>query len=127
VVHGADGLDEVTTTGRTHAALLAEGHVSCFEIDPGQYGIPPTVAGALRGGDAAENAAIVRSVLEGETGARRDIVLLNAASALWVSEAATDIDDGLAQARDSVAGGAALRRLDALVAASIAAAEAVPA
>jgi anthranilate phosphoribosyltransferase len=124
VVHGADGLDEVTTTGRTFAALLTEGHVSSFEIDPGAYGIPPTVIGALRGGDADENAAIVRSVLEGERGARRDVVLLNAAAALWVAEAASDIDEGLAQARDSVADGAALGKLEALVTASTAAAEA---
>jgi len=121
VVHGADGLDEVTTTGRTFAALLSEGHVRSFEIDPGDYGIPPTVIGALRGGDAAENAAIVRGVLEGERGARRDVVLLNAAAALWVAEAASDLDEGLAQARDSVADGAALRKLEALVAASRAA------
>jgi anthranilate phosphoribosyltransferase len=127
VVHGSDGLDEVTTTGRTFAALLSEGHVHSFEIDPGAYGILPTVIGALRGGDAKENAAIVRSVLEGERGARRDVVLLNAAAALWVAEAASDLDEGLAQARDSVADGAALRKLNALVAASAAAAQAVPA
>jgi anthranilate phosphoribosyltransferase len=124
VVHGADGLDEVTTTGHTFAALLRDGHVSSFEINPDDYGIPQTVIGALRGGDADENAAIIRSVLEGERGARRDVVLLNAAAALWVAEAASDIDEGLAQARDSVADGAALGKLEALVRASTAAAKA---
>ena len=123
VVHGSDGLDEITTTGRTHAALLQDGRVLGFEIDPADFGIPPPVAGALRGGDAAENAEVVRAVLAGETGARRDIVLLNAAGALWVAGAADNLDEGLAQARDSVHSGAAAERLDALAVATARAAE----
>ena len=92
--------------------------VQLFDIDPSQYGIPPTVAGALRGGDAEENARMVRGILEGETGARRDVVMLNAAAALWVAGAADNLDEGLAQARDSVLSGAAVDRLERLIAAS---------
>lgn len=115
VVHGDDGLDEITTTGPTKAAMFAPGGVTRFEIDPGAYGIPPPIAGALRGGDADESAAIVRDVLAGAAGARRDITLLNAAAALWVAGAAADIEAGLALARESIDTGAARRRLDALV------------
>ena len=118
VVHGSDGLDEITTTGQTHAALLEDGRVHGFEIEPGEFGIPPTLVGALRGGDAAENAEIVRAILGGETGARRDVVLLNAAAALWVARAADNLDEGLALARDSVSHGAASDRLARLVEAS---------
>ena len=115
VVHGSDGLDEITTSGRTHAALLEGGRVEVLSIDPASLGIPPTVAGALRGGDAAENARIVRQVLEGESGARRDIVALNAGAALWVAGAAADLEQGLQLARESLDAGSALERLDRLV------------
>ena len=78
VVHGSDGLDEITTRGLTAAALLDGDAVEPFSIDPSDLGIPPPLPGALRGGSAQENADIVRRVLDGETGARRDIVLINA-------------------------------------------------
>jgi anthranilate phosphoribosyltransferase len=115
VVHGSDGLDEVTTTGPTEAAMFADGSVTAFTIDPAEYGIPEPIAGALRGGDADASAAIVRDVLAGETGARRDITLLNAAAALWVAGAADDIGGGLALARESIDSGAAQARLARLV------------
>jgi anthranilate phosphoribosyltransferase len=115
VVHGSDGLDELTTTGLSRAALLQEGRVSTISIDPAALGIPPTVAGALRGGGVDENAAIVRGVLGGETGARRDIVLLNAAAALWVAGAAPRLEEGLALARQSIDSGAARESLERLV------------
>ncbi len=118
VVHGSDGLDEITTTGRTWAALWEGAHLVPLEIDPAVHGVPPPVAGALRGGDAAENAAIVRAVLEGERGARRDITLLNAAGALWVAGAAGDLDEGLEQSRQSIDSGAARAKLEELVRAS---------
>jgi len=115
VVHGGDGLDEITTTGPTAAALFAAGEVTTFEIDPAAYAIAPPIAGALRGGDAEESAGILRTVLDGEAGARRDIALLNAAAALWVAGAAEDIGAGLALARESIDSGAARARLAALV------------
>jgi anthranilate phosphoribosyltransferase len=115
VVHGSDGLDEITVTGPTEAALFEGGCVRAHPIDPTTLGIPHAPGEALRGGDARENAAIVRAVLDGEPGPRRDVVLLNAAAALWVAGAARDLGGGLALARESVDSGAARERLARLV------------
>jgi anthranilate phosphoribosyltransferase len=118
VVHGADGLDEITTTGPTHAALLDGGRVQGFPIDAAEFGLARASLSDLAGGDAAENAALVRAVLAGEPGPRRDIVLVNAAAALFVAGAAPDLPAGLARARASLDSGAARERLAALVRAS---------
>jgi anthranilate phosphoribosyltransferase len=115
VVRGSDGLDEITTAGATNAALLDDGGVRSMTIEPGSFDIPPAMPGALRGGDAAQNAAIVKEVLGGETGARRDIVLLNAAAALWVAGASVDLAEGLDLARESIDSGAARKLLERLV------------
>jgi len=115
VVHGSDGLDELTTTGPSVAALAEAGAVRRFDVDPSQLGIPIATSGALRGGDAEANAAIVRAVFEGVPGARRDVVILNAAAALWVGDAAADLDAGLELARRSIDEGAARAKLEALV------------
>ncbi len=123
VVHGSDGLDEITTCGRTDAALLADGVVERIAIDPADFGIPPPLRGALRGGTARENADIVRSLLAGESGARRDIVLINAGAAIWVAGAAEGIEEGIELARQSIDSGAALERLEKLIAASNAGAD----
>jgi len=114
VVHGSDGLDEITTSGITHAVLVERRSTRPLVIDPGKLGIPPAMSGALRGGDAEENARIIRAVLEGESGARRDIVMLNAAAALWVVGAAEDFAAGVPLARESLDTGAALRSLERL-------------
>jgi anthranilate phosphoribosyltransferase len=121
VVHGSDGLDEITTTGPTSAARLADGRIESLSIDPAAYGVARSRLEDLRGGDAAENAAILRAVLGGESGARRDLVLVNAAAALWVAGAAADLGDGLEQARASIDSGAARAKLAALAAATQAA------
>jgi anthranilate phosphoribosyltransferase len=118
VVHGSDGLDEITTTGITHAAWLDEGRITRLEIDPRALGIAAPAAGALAGGDARRNAEILRAVLAGERGAHRDVALLNAAAALWIGGAARDLADGLGVAARSLDGGAARAKLDALVEAS---------
>ena len=123
VVHGSDGLDEITTCGRTDAALLADGAVSSIAIKPASLGIPPPLRGALRGGNAKENADIVHSLLEGESGARRDIVLINAGAAIWVAGAGEDIEEGIELARRSIDSGAARERLELLIAASNAGAD----
>jgi anthranilate phosphoribosyltransferase len=115
VVHGSDGLDELSTTGCNQAALLQGGRVRTISIDPAALGISAPEAGALRGGQADENAAIARGVLGGETGARRDIVLLNAAAALWVAGVAPGLEEGLDLARQSIDSGAARQRLERLV------------
>jgi anthranilate phosphoribosyltransferase len=114
VVHGDDGLDELTTTGPSEAALLVDGRVQSLRIDPESLGLPLAAAADLTGGDAARNAEITRQVLAGEKGAHRDIVLLNAAAALWVVEAAADLEEGLVQAAASIDQGAASAKLDAL-------------
>jgi anthranilate phosphoribosyltransferase len=118
VVHGSDGLDEVTTAGPTFAAWLEGGRVRRLEIDPRSLGLPVPPSGALSGGDAGRNAEILRAVLGGERGPRRDITLLNAAAALWVAGAAPDLAQGLALAAQSLDGGAARAKLEALVQAS---------
>jgi anthranilate phosphoribosyltransferase len=115
VVHGCDGLDELTTAGPSTAALWSGGRVRALSVDPELFGIAPPPEGALRGGDAAENAKILRRVLEGEPGPRRDVVALNAAAALWVAGAAAELESGLELARRSLDTGAALARLEALV------------
>ena len=95
VVHGEDGLDEITTTTRSHAALLSGGSLTTLRIDPEAFGIEPATAAELAGGDAMENARIARAILAGESGPRRDGVVLNAAAALFVAEAAADLEAGI--------------------------------
>jgi anthranilate phosphoribosyltransferase len=118
VVHGSDGLDELTTTGPSWAAHWRKGALETLEIDPQALGIAVAAPEALRGGDAAQNAGILRRVLDGSEGPQRDLVLLNAAAALWVAGAAGDLEEGLLRARESVDSGAARERLAALVRAS---------
>jgi len=118
VVHGSDGLDELTINGRTHAALWTGTQVERRVIDAAEYGLPPALPGALRGGDPARAAEILLAVLDGEGGARRDISVLNAAAALWIAGAADDLRDGLALARESLDSGAAREKLDGLRSAS---------
>ena len=115
VVHGSDGLDELTTTGPSHAALLEEGGVREFEVDPSELGLARAAPEELTGGDAEENAATLRAILGGQRGPRRDIVLLNAAAALWVAGVARGLEEGLSLAGQSIDSGAAARRLESLV------------
>ncbi len=116
VVNGADGLDELSLAGPNTVAVLQKGQVHRLTLDPAHYGLARADKGALRGGDATENAAILRDVLGGAPGPRRDAVLLNAAMALVAAEAAADPQEGLARAAASIDSGAALRVLDALIA-----------
>ncbi len=116
VVHGRDGLDEITTTAVTDAVLVDEAGLRRFEIDPSAFGMPFAVPEALQGGDAAHNAAIIRHILAGQSGAGRDIVLLNAGAALWVCGRVPAIGEGIAQAAAAIDDGraaACLRRLAA--------------
>lgn len=115
VVHGSDGLDEITTTGPTFAARFAGGVVETLTIDAAELGIARARSEQLAGGDAGENARIVTAVLGGESGPQRDLVLVNAAAALWVAGAAPDWAGGLALAEQSVDSGAARAKLAALV------------
>jgi len=117
VVHGSDGLDEITTTGVTHVAELHRGKVRCFEVTPEEADLPRAGPEDLKGADAETNANALRAVLAGAPGAYRDIVLLNAAAALVVAEHAKDLRTGVtiaAQAIDSGAAQATLARLAAI-------------
>ncbi|HEV3311973.1 MAG TPA: anthranilate phosphoribosyltransferase [Chloroflexota bacterium] len=116
VVHGAEGLDELSLSGPASVCELRDGWTTSYELTPESVGLDPAPLSAVVGGDAAENAAILRSVLAGETGPRRDIVLLNAGAALYVSGRAEDIRSGIALAAQSIDDGSASAALDRLVA-----------
>jgi anthranilate phosphoribosyltransferase len=115
VVHGADGLDELTTTGISHVAVLDAGKVSTFKVSPKNAGLPEAKPEDLIGGDAAENAAHIRAVLGGNRGPFRDIVLLNAAAALLVGGKAKTLREGVTLAAESIDSGKAKGVLEALV------------
>lgn len=114
VVHG-DGLDEITTTGPTLVAEIVEGGVREYTIAPGDFGIPLSEIDDLRGGDAAENARILREVLSGEKGAPRDAVLLNAGAAISLGGLARSMAGGISCAEESIDSGRALARLEAFI------------
>ena len=118
VAHGAGGLDELSTVGPTRVAEWDGSEVNVYEVDPVDLGLQPTDIGSLVGGDAQHNAAAIRSILAGKGGPQADIVALNAAAAIYVGEAADDLQSGLHQAWRSIQSGAALERLDVLVEAS---------
>lgn len=118
VVHGHDGLDELTTTGATDVAEVKDGRITVFEITPADVGLQPAKLSDLRGGDAAANATAIRDVLAGKAGPFRDIVLLNAGAALVVGGKAENLAEGVALATRSVDGGAAAQALARLLAVS---------
>lgn len=115
VVHGSDGLDEITTTGPTHVAELKDGKVDTFDISPSDIGLKPARAEDLKGGDAATNAAAVRALLGGEHGPFRDIVIFNSAAALQIAGKASNLAGGAELAAQAIDSGAALERLNKLV------------
>jgi anthranilate phosphoribosyltransferase len=118
VVHGSDGMDEITTTGPSYAALTEAGRSEVFEIDPETLGLELAHPEDLAGGDAQQNADILRGILAGENGPRRDIVCLNAAGAMWAGRAVSGLVEGIERAEQSIDSGAALAKLEALVAAT---------
>ncbi len=118
VVHGSDGLDEITTTGPTRACFVAGGAPETLDIEPKALGIEVADPSVLAGGSPEANAEITRSVLEGAQGPQRDIVALNAGAAIWVADAAGDLAAGIDAARNSIDSGAAREKLEALIAAS---------
>lgn len=111
VVYGADGLDELSTTGYTKVSEFRAGTVNTFYVHPAEVGLPIAAVSDLAGGTAAENAGMVTRLLDGEAGPRRDIVLLNAGAALLVAEAASSLAEGIAMARESVDRGRARHAL----------------
>ena len=115
VVHGSDGLDEITLTGPTQVSELRDGQISTRQIHPEDFGLQTVSAEVLKGGDADYNARILREVLDGKEGPQRDVMLLNAAAAMVVGGLAEDITAGLERARASIDSGKARQALDRLV------------
>jgi anthranilate phosphoribosyltransferase len=118
VVHGSDGLDEITTSGPTYIAELSGGRIRTFEIGPQDVCLKPVKSESLRGADADANAAALKAVLENVDGPYRDVAAMNAGAALVIAGAAKDIKEGVALALKSLESGAARARLDRLVAVS---------
>jgi anthranilate phosphoribosyltransferase len=118
VVHGSDGLDEITLTGPTSVAALEKGNIRTFEITPEDAGLPRATAADLKGGDAQANANALRDVLDGKPGAYRNVALINAAAALVVAGQAKNRKDGVALGTKALDTGAATDRLTRLVAVS---------
>lgn len=115
VVHGLDGLDEISTTGYTKVLECRDGAITSFYIHPAEFGLPKAAPADLQGGDAAQNAAIVSDVLAGKKGAPRDVVLFNAGAALLVAGRVKNVREGIAFAAEAIDSGAARATLDAMV------------
>ena len=118
VVHGADGLDELSTTGYTKVSECKGDAVLTFYVHPADFGLAKATPESLKGGDAAKNAEIIRSVLSGEHGPARDVVLLNAGAALFVAGICTNVKDGISKAAVAIDSRAAMDVLARLIAAS---------
>jgi len=114
VVHGSDGLDEVTITGPTRVAEVRDAQIHTYEVTPEEFGLARAPMEAISGGDASDNAAIIGEVLAGEKSAHRDIVLMNAAAALVAAGRADHLRDALPVAVESIDSGAAKAKLHAL-------------
>jgi anthranilate phosphoribosyltransferase len=118
VVHGLDGIDEISTTGYTKVLECRNGAIASFYIHPAEFGLRKSAAADLQGGDAAQNAGIVSEVLAGRKGAPRDVVLLNAGAALLVAGRVKNVRDGIASAAEAIDSGAARQTLERMSRAS---------
>ena len=116
VVHGSDGLDEITITGPTRIGEVRSGQVHTYEVTPEEFCLPRASLEAIAGGDAATNAHLIREVLAGKKSPRRDIVLLNAAAALVAAGKSDHLRDAVPQASQAIDSGAAASKLEALIA-----------
>lgn len=115
VVHGADGLDEIALSGETHVAEVSGKSVRTYRLAPEDFGVMHAPLDSLLGGDAQTNAQIIRAILAGETGPRRDIVLINASAALVAAGRADNLRSGVTLAAQSIDSGSAMKKLEALV------------
>jgi anthranilate phosphoribosyltransferase len=116
VVHGSDGLDEITITASTRIAEVRDGQVHSYEVTPEEFGLQRATLDEISGGDAAHNAMLIREIMAGKKSARRDIVLLNAAAALVAAGRADHLRDAVPLAAKAIDSGAAFAKLQALVA-----------
>jgi anthranilate phosphoribosyltransferase len=114
VVHGEDGSDEVSITGRTHIAELRDGEIKEYNILPGDFGIKCAAISDIRGGYLSENVKITESILRGEESPKKDAVILNAGCALYITKKAESIKEGVDMARDAIESGSALSKLELL-------------
>ncbi|MEC7641784.1 MAG: anthranilate phosphoribosyltransferase [Nitrospinota bacterium] len=115
VVHGEDGLDEISLAAPTHISELKKGEINNYMIEPEQFGMQRCQAEDLKGGSPEDNATIIRNILRGEKGPKRDIVVLNAAAAIAAAGKAENLESALVLARESIDSGAALQKLTALI------------
>src|SRR5918996_1099960 len=115
VVHGLEGLDEISLCGPTKVAELRDGEVKEYAIEPAQFGLKRCCLEELHGGSPSQSAMIVRGVLDGKTGPTRDVILLNGGAALYISASATTIQDGIRLAAESIDSGKARQKLQRLV------------
>jgi anthranilate phosphoribosyltransferase len=115
VVHGDDGLDEITTTGKSQICELKNGQIENYSITPEDLGLPSTGLDSLKGGTVKENATLLRSVLTGASGPQRNIVLMNAAAAVVAGDKAKSLMQGLDLARDALDSGRALSKLEQMI------------
>ena len=115
VVHGEDGLDEITITGKTYVSELKDGKVKTYSVSPEDFQMKRKPLKDIAGGSAKENAQITLSILRGQLGPKRDIVLLNAAAALVVASKAKDLKEGIRLAKDAIDSGRALEKLQLLI------------
>jgi anthranilate phosphoribosyltransferase len=120
VVHGSDGIDELTTTGYTKISECRDSAVNTFYLHPTDVGLPKAPQGALQGGDARENANTIENVLNGERGPARDVVLLNSGAALFIAGLASSVEEGIGRASQAIDRGDAQRMLERLIALSTA-------
>jgi anthranilate phosphoribosyltransferase len=114
VVHGASGLDEISLAGETQVAEVQRGEVKRYSLAPEDFGVARAPLEAIRGGEPVENAAMLRAIFAGETGPRRDIVVINAAAALLMAGVVACLRDGVAVAEQALSSGAAAQKLEAL-------------
>ena len=115
VVHGADGLDELSVTGPNKISQLHDSHIDTYYLDPQELGLPRAKLSDLAGGTIDDNVAITKALLKGEKGPKRDVVLLNAAAVLVAGSKAKDLSEGLVLAAESIDSGKAFRKIDELV------------
>lgn len=116
IVCGCDGMDEITLTGTTHISEIKDDNVTSYDINPADYGLKITDAEQLKGGNGEENAETTKAILAGkETGAKRDIVLLNAGAAIYCAGIADTLAEGIEKAKESIDSGKALEVLNKLV------------
>jgi anthranilate phosphoribosyltransferase len=115
VVHGEDGLDEITLTGRTHVAELKHGFVTEYAIEPKQFGIDTAELSSIKAADKDASKAMLLDVLNNKSGPAKDIVTLNAGAAIYVAGMANDLWGGVTKARELIESGAAKKKLDQLV------------